>query len=55
MQGSEGVGCDFEVVVVLELDERHVYGGKLCPEYEVVFLKACGIDDDFGVGRFVDD
>ncbi len=55
MQGSEGVGCDFEVVVALELDERHVYGCKLCLEYDVVFLKACGIDHDSGVGRFVDD
>ena len=55
LQGSEGVGCDFEVVVALELDERHVYGGKFCPEYDVVFLEACSIDHDGSVGGWVCD
>ncbi len=31
LQGSEGVSCDVQVVVVLEVDEGYVYGREFCP------------------------
>ena len=55
LEGGERVGCDFEVVVVLELDECHVDGSKFSSEYDVVFVEACGVNHDGNGGWFVYD